>query len=70
MKEKMIILSNAVVMTILGVRIDFYNRLLAALFRKKKMHFICRAIDSRLITLRKEFNMLEGIHLSAIRLDI
>ena len=70
MREKLIIMSNAFNLTLLSIRIGIYNRLLTLLFRKRKMLFLCRLIDSRLLMLRKEFLMLERRHLSIICLDI
>ncbi len=70
MREKLIIVSNAFLLTVLGVRIGFYNRLLTSLFRKRKLLFLCRLIDRHLMLLRKEFIMLERRHLSIICLDI
>lgn len=70
MKEKMLILSNAIALTSLGGKIEFYNRLLTLLFRKRRLLFLCRHIDRRLLSLRKEFLFLERRHLSIICLDI
>lgn len=70
MREKFIIMSNAFMLTLLGIRIELCNRLLAFLFRKRKALFICRYIDSHLLMLRKEFLIIEKRHLSIICLDI
>ena len=70
MREKMIIMSNALALTLLGVRIGFLNRLLAELFRKRKLLFLCPAIDGILLSMRKEFIMLEKRQLSFLCLDI
>ncbi len=70
MREKLTIMSNAFLLTLLGVRIELYNRLLTELFRKRKLISLCRYIDRRLLSLRKEFIMLERRHLSFICLDI
>ncbi len=70
MREKLIIMSNAFLLTVLGVRIELYNRLLTLLFRKKKLLFFCRYIDRHLLFLRKEFLMLEKRHLYIMCLDI
>lgn len=70
MREKLTIVSNAFLLTLLGVRIELYNRLLTELFRKRKLISLCRHIDSRLLSLRKEFLMLERRHLSFVYLDI
>lgn len=70
MREKLTIVSNAFLLTVLGVRIELYNRLLTELFRKRKLIFLCGYIDSRLLSLRKDFLMLERRHRSFICLDI
>lgn len=70
MKEKMLILSNAFALTLLGARIEFYNRLLTELFRKRRLLFLCAGLDRHLMILRKEFLMLERRQLSIICLDI
>ncbi|MBQ3137204.1 MAG: hypothetical protein IJB74_06970 [Clostridia bacterium] len=70
MKERIIILSNAFLLALLGIRIELCNRLLTLLFRKRKMLNLCRRIDRHLVLLRKEFIILERRHLSVICLDI
>ena len=70
MKEKILLVSNAFLLTLLGVRIELCNRLLTLLFRKRKMLNLCRCIDRHLVLLRKEFIILEKRHLSVIFLDI
>ncbi len=70
MREKLIIMSNAFLLALLGVKIKFCNRLLILLFRKGKMLFLCRYIDRYLLSMRKEFLMLEKRHLSIVCLDI
>lgn len=70
MKEKMLILSDAFYLTLLGVRIEFYNRLLTELFRRRRLLFLCALFDRHLMQLRKEFLMMEKRHLSIICLDI
>ncbi len=70
MREKIIIMSDAFLLFLLGAKIEFYNRLLTLLFCKRKLLFLSRHLDSRLLLLRKEFLMLERRHLSVIYLDI
>ncbi len=70
MREKLIIMSNAFFMTLLGIRIEFFNRLLTLLFLKRKMLFLCTPVDRHLMRLRKDFIMLERRHLSFVCLDI
>ncbi len=70
MREKLIIVSNAFLLTLLGIRIEFCNRLLTFLFRKRMLLFLCRYIDKHLLLLRKEFIILERRHLSGLCLDI
>lgn len=70
MKEKMLILSDALVLVWLGARIEIYNRLITALFRKRILLFICPTLDRQLMRLRKDFLMAEKRHLSIICLDI
>ncbi len=70
MREKLIIMSNAFLLALLGIRIEFCNSLLTLLFRKRKALFLCRYIDRHLLLLRKEFLIMEKRHLSGICLDI
>ena len=70
MREKSIIMSNAFLLTLLGIRIGLCNRLLTFLFRKGRSLTLCRYMDRHLLSLRKEFLILEKRHLSIICLDI
>lgn len=70
MREKIIIMSNAFILTLLGIRIELCNRILTFLFRKRKALPFCRYIDRHLLLLRKEFLIIEKRHLSIICLDI
>lgn len=70
MREKIIIMSDAFLLTLLGIRIELCNRLLSCLFRKKKFLFLCCPVDRHLLSLRQDFMMLEKRHLSIICLDI
>ncbi len=56
------VIHNGFVLFILGVRIEFCNRLLLGIFRTGKLLFLCRALDRHLQKLRKEFAMLEERH--------
>ena len=70
MREKFIILSNAVFLALLGTKIDLYSRLIITLFRKRRLLFLCARLDRRLMNMRKDFIMLQKRHLSFICLDI
>ncbi len=70
MREKFTILSDAFFMAILGAKIELYNQLITALFRKRRLLFLCPFLDRRLMNMRKEFLMLEKRRLSLIYLDI
>ncbi|MBR5437278.1 MAG: hypothetical protein IKV21_00015 [Clostridia bacterium] len=70
MKEKFIMMSDAFLLALYGMRIEGCSRLIMLLFRRKGLSFLCRRIDRHILRLRKDFMLLEKRHLSVICLDI
>lgn len=70
MREKLLIMSNALVLALSGIRIEFYNRILPILFKRHTPTFICAAVDRYLLRLRKEFLLLEKRHLSILQPEL
>lgn len=68
MGNKVSIISNGLFLAVLGVKIEFYNRLLMRLFSKKRFLFLACIIDKRLEKLRKDFSLLEERHLAMCKI--